>query len=67
MEQVIRSVLFGTLYSLLVSVIFTAIHVERMPECPTEDSVSCVWHADQHGNHQGRSFWTDAYGTVHYL
>jgi hypothetical protein len=37
------------------------------PECRTEDSVGCVWHAEQHGNHKGHSFWTEANGTVHYM
>jgi hypothetical protein len=37
------------------------------PECRTEDSAGCVWHAERHGNHIGRSFWTEPNGTVHYM
>lgn len=38
----------------------------ELPPCPTEDSVSCYWDAQQHGNGIGRSFTTDANGTVTY-
>jgi hypothetical protein len=39
----------------------------HLAECPTEDSVACVWHADKHGNGLGQSFWVAQDGTVHYL
>jgi hypothetical protein len=38
-----------------------------LPDCPTEDSINCYWDAKTQGNGQGRSFWTDADGNVHYL
>lgn len=40
----------------------TASHEEEsldfsaLPECETEDSHDCVWHADVHGNGEGHSF-----------
>lgn len=37
-----------------------------LPPCPTEDSVSCVWDAQQQGNGHGRSFTTDEHGTPTY-
>ncbi len=41
--------------------------MDNMPECVTEDSVSCVWHANRHGNGQGLSFYTDADGNPTYI
>lgn len=38
---------------------------QRLPACPTEDSVSCYWDAKVRGNGLGNSFWTEADGTVH--
>ena len=38
-----------------------------LPECVSEDSVSCVWHAERHGNGVGRSFTTDANGEPHFF
>jgi hypothetical protein len=35
--------------------------------CVTEDSVGCAWNAQTHGNGQGRSFWTDWDGNIHYV
>jgi len=40
---------------------------ERLPACPTEDSVSCHWDAATQGNGVGRSFDVDSEGTVTYL
>ena len=40
--------------------------VDRLPTCPTEDSDNCVWHADQSGNGEGRSFYV-LDGQVTYL
>ena len=27
-----------------------------LPDCPTEDSVNCVWNAQEQGNGEGQSF-----------
>lgn len=29
-----------------------------LPECPTEDSYQCVYHAERHGDGYGQSFVT---------
>jgi hypothetical protein len=39
---------------------------EWMP-CGFEDETNCVWDARHRGNGEGRSFFTDKRGTVHYL
>jgi hypothetical protein len=46
------------------------VHAERdprpaLPECVTEDSPSCVWHAERHGNGLGVSFVADDQGGTH--
>ena len=38
-----------------------------LPACEQEDSVSCYWDAHTRGNGQGRSFWVNEHGAVHYV
>ena len=40
----------------LVVIYGIAFLVLAMPECATEDSTNCFWHASEHGNGQGTSF-----------
>ena len=62
-----------TLVALTISVALTAGPAAASPEsevkgpCKYEDSVSCVWDARHMGNGQGRSFWTDAGGHIHFI
>jgi len=36
--------------------VLAASALATLPDCPTEDSNWCVWHADRQGNGQGSSF-----------
>lgn len=38
-----------------------------VPPCPTEDSVSCYWHAPTMGNGVGQSYINDAHGNPTYI
>ena len=29
---------------------------DNLPDCPTEESVNCVWNAQEQGNGEGQSF-----------
>lgn len=40
--------------------------IASLPECPTEDSTNCIWHADVSGNGEGSTF-IDINGWVIYL
>lgn len=33
-------------------------NLPSLPPCPTEDSDNCIWHASEHGNGEGHSFYT---------
>lgn len=33
-------------------------------QCESESDTGCVWVADEQGNGQGESFWTDEYGAL---
>lgn len=39
---------------------------EGIEPCEFEDSLNCYWDAKQNGNEEGRSFWSDKHGTIHY-
>lgn len=40
----------------------------KLPLCEQEDSPGpCTWLADHQGNGEGRSFWVDREGELHYL
>ena len=59
---------FGAITLALLSVIVGCDpSAPPVPECPREDSVGCVWHAERHGNGEGRSFEVDLEGNVRYL
>lgn len=40
--------------------------IRNLEPCEYEDSEFCYWDAKQNGNHEGRSFWSDEKGGVHY-
>lgn len=55
------------LCAVLLALLWPTSGTPALPPCPTEDSVSCSWDAQQQGNGIGRSFTVDAHGTVTYI
>jgi len=62
----LKKILAATAYSAMIAFALAAFGYNLLPECPTEDSSTCVWYADVQGNGQGNSF-IDLGGNVFYL
>lgn len=65
-QKKIRTAVRFMFYAPMIAFALAAFGYAMLPECATEDSTTCVWHADTQGNGEGKSF-IDLGGTLYYL